>query len=261
MSYEQNFKSHFNNVGIGLRYDFSFSQVGLSAWRSNYTTTLVQSARGSFIYEGKPGRVNVNNRTSVGTAGILVLPFLDLNSNGRRDAGEPKVEGLRVAVNGGRVIQNKRDTTVSILDLEPYSSCFIDMARNSFESGAWQVKKQTVSVVVDPNSVKLVEVPIVVMGEVAGMVYLKEKNKEQAGLGRITVCFYREDSSLVAHVLTEADGFFSFIGLVPGNYTARIDAAQLRKLGMTALPAAIPFHIADSREGDVVDGLEFLLQR
>lgn len=260
VTYERNFKSDFNNIGIGFRYDFSFSQVGLSAWNSNNVTTLIQSARGSLIYDGKSRQLDINNRTSVGTGGVIILAFLDLNNNGHRDAGEPKVSGLQIAANGGRIVVSKRDTTIRILELEPYSHFFIDMSRNNFESVSWQIKHQTVSVVIEPNLVKLIEVPVAVMGEVSGTVYLKEKNK-QMGLSRITLIIYRQDESVAARIQSEEDGFFSYMGLAPGNYTARVDTVQLHTLGMTSLPAVKPFHIAKSMEGDIVDGMEFILQR
>lgn len=252
VSYEQNYRSNFSNVSIGIRYDFSFSQIGLSASRSNEISTLVQSARGSLILGNF---MDVNSRTSVGTGGIVILPFLDLNGNGRRDKGESKVAGLQISVNGGRIIHNKRDTTIRILELEPYSNYFIDMRPSSFDNIAWRIKYPTVSVMIDPNRVKLVEVPVVVVGEVSGQVYLNGK-----GLGRIVVCIYREDNSLAARLLSESDGFFSFSSLAPGNYIARIENAQLLTLGLTASPASIPFHITGNKEGDVVDTLEFRLK-
>jgi hypothetical protein len=108
---------------------------------------------------------------------------------------------------------------------------------------------------IDPNRVKLVEVPVVVVGEVSGQVYLNGK-----GLGRIVVCIYREDNSLAARLLSESDGFFSFSSLAPGNYIARIENEQLLTLGLTASPASIPFRITGNKEGDVVDTLEFRLK-
>ncbi|UZJ63902.1 carboxypeptidase-like regulatory domain-containing protein [Sphingobacterium sp. KU25419] len=260
LSCEQNFKSKFSTVAIGLRYDFSFSQVGFSAIQSNSATTLVQSARGSIIYDGKSGTLDMSNRSSVGTGGITILPYLDLNRNGIRDAEEPKVNGLLIDLNGGCIVKDKRDSTIRILNLEPFSNYFIDMSRNHFENISWQIKNKTVSVLVEPNRIKHVEVAVWVMGEVSGTVYLKAE-KEQTALARISVSFYKNDTLQVAHVLSEADGFFSFTGLGPGNYTAIIDPAQLHKLGMISVPLTVPFHISENKDGDVVDELKFVLQR
>ena len=260
VSYEQNFKSRFTNVGIGLRYDFNFSQVGMSAWHGTQQSMLVESARGSLIYDGKTSYTGFNNRSSVGTGGVVLIPFLDFNGNERRDPGEPKASGLKVNINGGRVLQNKDDTTIRIMNLEPYEHYFIELRKNSFDNIAWRVKKSTISVIIDPNQLKRVEVPVAIMGEVSGAVTLQENDSEK-GLGRITVCFYRPDSTLAAKVQTESDGFFSYLGLPPGAYTARIDPAQLQKLSMMATPEAIPFNISLRLDGDVVDDLKFRLQK
>jgi hypothetical protein len=116
-----------------------------------------------------------------------------------------------------------------------------------------------VSVAIDPNSLKLVEVPVSVAGEVSGMVYVKGKSGSK-GQGRIIVNFYREDKTLAARTLTESDGYFSYLGLAPGNYIVEIDSAQLQKLQLSSAPAGMPVGIKRTTEGDVVDGLEFLLQ-
>ena len=260
LSFENNFNSRSYNMGIGLRYDFSFAQTAFYARKgNNNTATTVQSARGSFIYDKKTSYLGTSNRTSVGKGGIVILPFLDLNANGLHEKGEPKVAGLTFRINGGRVQYNERDTVIRIFDLEPYTNYTVELDRNSFDNIAWQLKKATLSVAIDPNQLKLIEVPVSIAGEASGMVYFNS-DKGQHGLERIIVNFYRNDSILVGHTLTESDGYFSFLGLAPGSYTARIDTAQLHKLNMAASPAVLPFNISGTTDGDVVDGLQFVLE-
>lgn len=109
-----------------------------------------------------------------------------------------------------------------------------------------------------PNQLRLVEVPVCVEGEVSGTVYVRS-DEGRKGLGRMIVSFFNSDSKQVAHTLTEEDGYFSYLGLPPGSYTARIDSAQLNKLHFASAPESIPFTIRMSKDGEVVDGLEFLL--
>jgi hypothetical protein len=196
---------------------------------------------------------------NVGKGGIIFLPFLDINDNGKRDKNEPKVNGLNIRVNGGGIAKNRKDSTIIVLGLEPYINYFVELNANSFEYIAWRIKKKTLNMAINPNQLKLVEIPISVVGEALGMVYIQKEN-EQKGIGRIKVCFYNKDSLLVASTLTEIDGFFSFLGLAPGSYTARIDTAQLRKLHMFASPATLPFDISRTEEGDFVEGINFVLQ-
>jgi len=259
LSYEQNFKSNFSNIELGFRYDFSFAQANFSARRSNNTTTLVQSASGSVMVDAKTNYVEANNRANVGKGGFTLLPFLDMNCDGRHEPNEPKVYGLNLHINGGRIEFNNKDTTIRVFDLEPYSKYLITFEGANFDNIAWQIKKKTLTVAIDPNMFKLIEVPIAVYGEAAGMVYLGVSGG-QKGQGRIIMNFYRKDSGLAGHTLTEADGYFSFLGLVPGEYVARVDTTQLNKLHWTSSPSSIPFTISAGRDGDVADGLEFVLR-
>jgi len=103
------------------------------------------------------------------------------------------------------------------------------------------------------------EIPVAIFGEVTGMVYQKEDSHQQP-LGRIVVCFYRGDRSLAGQAITEADGSFDFSGLAPGSYTAELSSGQLEKLRMTCRPRTLPFKISPKIDGDVAEGLEFILE-
>ena len=257
VSYEKTLVNNNNSsIAIGLRYNFSFAQTFFSVLHSRNTVASTQSANGSLLLDGKTKYLGASNQTHVGKGGFIISPFLDLNCNGRRDAGEPKVFGLNLRISGGRIEHNKRDTTIRIAGLEAYTNCFIELDKTSFDNVAWQIKKPTISVTVEPNNFRLVEVAVAVVGEVSGTVYHID-GKSKKGLGRIIVNIFNSDSVLVAKTLTEADGYFSFMGLAPGQYTARIDAAQLQKLEMES--SLLSFTILSNLDGDVVDGLELTM--
>lgn len=258
--YEKNYKSQFQGIGIGFRYDFSFAQMSFSARRGNNINTLVQSARGSLIYDAATSYIGVNNRTNVGKGGIVIIPFVDLNGNGVRDHDEPKAFGLKAQVSAGRLLYRNADTSILVTDLEAYASYMVKLNTGTFENIAWQVKNKVLSVAVSPNQLRLVEVPVQVVGEVSGMVFLQD-DKGRRGQGRMTVSIYNSRDQLVAQTQTETDGSFSYIGLQPGSYTARMDNHQLEKLHMTASPAAVPFRIIVNNDGYLVEGVEFTLSR
>ena len=259
LSFEQNFTNNIILAELGFRYDFSFAQTGTSVQQSNKKTTLVQYAKGSLISDTKHGYITADNKLNVGKGGITIKPFLDINGNGVRDPGEPGAYGLNLHANGGRVINNIKDTTIRIIGLQPYTSCFIELDPNSFENIAWRLNVKTLSVVVDPNMLKMIEIPVSVAGEASGNVFL-EKDGEKNGLGRIIIGFYNSDNKLVAKTLSEIDGYFGWFGFNPGGYYAMVDTAQIRKLGMTCEPDSIPFTIRAGSEGDYVDGLDFTLR-
>ena len=257
LTYENNFKSNFQSIGLEFHYDFSFAQIGFSARHINNTNTLLQSARGSLLYDANTNHLGFGSISSVGRGGIVLVPFLDLNNNGKRDKGEPKVAGFMVQINGGTMEYNKKDTLIRISNLEGYTNYIIRMVP-TFNNIALLVKKQTISISVTPDQFRLLEIPVSVINEVSGTVSIK-KNGIEKGQGRIIVDFYNSKSVRMGSILTEPDGFFNYSALPPGFYTATIDSAQLHNLKMESYPNTLHFTIVPNKDGDVVDGLTFTL--
>ena len=112
LSYENNFAINLRNIQVGLRYVFPFAQTSASANLSNSNASFVQTARGSLLYDGKTKLYVASNLTGVGKGGIVIRPFLDLNNNGKRDPGEERVSGLSIHMSGGRIEQDKRDSSI-----------------------------------------------------------------------------------------------------------------------------------------------------
>ena len=256
MSYEHNFRSNLNLGEIGLRYDFRFAQTGASVRRSENSTTLVQYARGSLINNTRTGYFGSDNRTNVGRGGISIIPFLDIDADGSWDQGEPKVDGLNIHSSSGRVEYSEKDTIIRILSLEPYTDCFIELDQASFDNISWRLNNRIIKVAVDPNMLKLIELPVSIVGEASGSVMIANKG-EKSGLGRMRVNFYSKDQKLVGSVLSEDDGYFSYFGLTPGLYDVKLDTSQLRKLGMQADTTSVGFRVDTSIEGDYIEGLNF----
>ena len=259
ISWEQNFVHDIRMGEIGLRYDFSFAQAGISARQTNGETNFVQYARGSLINDRPTRWLRADNRTNVGRGGISVIAFLDLNANGVRDTGEPKAPGLNVRSSSGRLERSVKDTTLHITGLEPYVKYYLEIDAGGFENISWRINKKSYAVVADPNMLKLLEIPVMVMGEATGTVTLEEEGRKR-GLGRIIVNFFNSDNIVTGRVLTEEDGYFSYFGLTPGDYSVTVDTAQLGRLNLTSDPASLTFTIKTDLEGDYVEGLDFTLR-
>ena len=259
LSYEQNFRNNLRLAEVGFRYDFSFAQTGVTVRQTDRRTSMIQYARGSLLADRKTKYMGTDNRPNVGRGGIAVVSFLDLNSNGKKDPNEPKAYGLNLHANSGRVEKSDRDTTIRILGLEPYTTCFIELDASSFENVSWRLSKLTYNVAVDPDIIKLIEIPINVVGEADGSV-TRESAGELGGIGRILMIFNNNDSKARSKTLTEDDGYFSFMGLTPGNYTVRIDSLQLKKLGLTSVPDFRTFVVTSTRNGEIIDGLDFVVK-
>lgn len=256
--YEENVRSKTRNVEVSFRYDLPFAQTAASARISDKYVTTTESARGSFAFGSGNGYVHADSRGATGRGGITITPFLDLNNNDIKEDDEPIATGLSVRLNGGRILKLERDSLIRILELEPYASYLLELDDTGFENIAWQLNLKTISVQIDPNQFKKVGIPIKVKGEVNGMIYLK-KGRSSAGLGRIIINIRDEKEKAVTRILSESDGYFNYLGLPPGNYTASPDSAQLNRLGYSSSPGSFDFTISPSVYGDIIDDITFTL--
>lgn len=259
ISYERNFRSNSYSIGAGLRYDLSFGRAGAAFRQYNNVRTITQSAAGSMIFDGKTRLATGTLRTAVGRGGITLRPFLDLNGNGVYDAGEPLVNGLRARVSSGRVAYAPKDTLVRVFELEPWINAFIDISQNNFENAGWTVRYKTLNVLVEPNNMKLIDVPVDVRSEASGTVRINGPDGSVTE-GRIRLCSTRPDGSVAGCATTDADGYYNITGMTPGHYTVQPDQAQLEVLGVKSYPANIELDVRAKIDGDIVDRLDFVLR-
>jgi len=258
LAWENNIRSNYNSVELTLRYDFSFAQTSINTRVSDKYIMTGQNARGSFAFGSGNGRVIVDKRSQLGRAGLTIIPFLDINDNNHREENEPITAGMKMRINGGRVLPDLQDSIVRVLDLEPFVSYLLEFSDTQFDNIAWQIQNKTMSILMDPNQFKLLEIPIKVMGEINGIIYMKTGNKTRVQ-GRIQLNIFNTDGKFIAKTQSESDGYFTFIGLAPGSYYAQIDSAQLSKLKALSQPDRFNFEIFPSENGDIIDNVEFTL--
>lgn len=258
MTYDDYFRTSQKSIEFSFRYDLPFAQTNASVRYGSKILTTTEGARGSLAFGSGNGYIHSDNRSVVGRGGVSIIPFLDINHNSILDEEEQIVFGLDVRINGGRMISRITDSIIRIVELEPYTSYLIEMDNNSFDNIAWQLKHKAMKVYVDPNQFKKIEIPILPMGEINGMVYLKREAGIK-GIGRVLLNIYNENGELVNKIMSEQDGYYTFLGLAPGKYQVKIDPRQIEKLGLVSKPEQTPFEIKPDYNGDIIDGIDFML--
>jgi hypothetical protein len=201
--------------------------------------------------------VKFNNRTSINRGSIKFVPFLDTNNNGKRDSNENPVTGLEVEINGGNTHVNPKQGTTVITGLEPYIEQYVTFNTTSINNIAWRLKNKTLNITLNPNQLKIVEIPFSVVGEVAGMVQYGSNGQ----LGGIKINIYKNGTVFVASILSQPDGYFNFLGLSSGSYSAKIDAIQLQELELQATSKNTEFIIKNGTYGAIIDNLEFKIYK
>jgi len=254
VSYSRNFNYDQFYLQVGLTYELPYSRVGLFSSSSKNQTTFSQSAAGSLTFHPGASYLKFNNTPDLGRGDLKFESFLDLNDNQKRDINEPLVEGMGIRSIGGGIREKTKDGTILFSGLEPYIAHHFILNTSNLNRIAWRVEKETYNITVNPNQLKLVEIPVSVVGEVAGFVY-----DSNGGIGGIQIEIFNEKEELVVSILSQSDGYFSFLGLKSGNYKAQPDRFQLERLDLTEI-APINFKLNNEEDGDIVDNIEFVLK-
>ncbi|MEA4866966.1 hypothetical protein SDC9_69691 [bioreactor metagenome] len=257
-AFERNLLSDFTTIEFGIRFDLSFARFGFIARRNNGAYTLSQSASGSIMVDARNGYLGAGIRGGVSRGGLVIHPYLDVNGNGKKEKDEPRVQGVNVVINGGQTNYVEKDTLIRVTELEPYTDYLVTFDDIKLDNIAWKLRHKTMRISADPNQFKNIYVPVSVLGEAGGMVYVT-RGSSTMGIGRVIINFYRADSTFVGRVLSEEDGYFTRFGFAPGKYFATLDHDQLGKINMTGTPTRINFELEQSIDGDYIDHLEFFL--
>jgi uncharacterized protein (DUF2141 family) len=238
---------------LSLRYEFGFMQSALGVSHDGATTASTQALRGSIGIDADHGTFLTQAKSMLRRGGLAVQAFLDVNGNGARDAGERLVRGVDVRADGGRIISDMDDSLTRIVDLEGYRSYHVEVSAAAFENVSWQVREKQYDVEVPPNQFVTLLVPVTVAGEVTGRL-VPDSTLARRSIGGYIVRFVDSSGMTAATVITERDGAFYYLGLVPGKYSVALEEEQASKLGVEAIP--VFFVIRASDDGDIVDGVD-----
>ncbi len=257
--YQNNNMDNDQLIALSFRYDLPFAKTNGTTSFYNGNVSISESAQGSLAFKENKKGLYINNNPAVSKGGIALYPFLDLNQNGVFDSNEHIVMINSPKILGGQPIFSKKDSIIRIPNLIEFSNYIIEFSDDNLENITWRFKNKKYQVLIDPNQFKRIDIPIISVGEVNGMVFLNQENSTK-GIGRILVKFYtKSNSKVVAEVLSESDGYFSYMGLHQGDYFASIDSTQLSNLDLTTNPLKMEFSIKMLEEGDIVGDLNFVL--
>jgi hypothetical protein len=259
-SYERGIESKTNNYTLNLNYMLPFSSFSLSSSYNDRLLSLSEAASGSMSLDANNGSIHTSNNSAMGKGGLLLYPFLDLNGNSKLDKGEKKVFLSSVNVSGAKATISKKDSIVRVLDLNAFVNYIFKFSDNHLDNIAWRFKHKTYKIFVDPNQYKRVFIPVISVGEISGIVFLR-KDENIQGQGRVLIQIFDEKGTKITETLSEFDGYYSYLGLKPGKYTVRVDEKQLKNLNYKALPKVHQVTIKVSEYGDIVDGLDFTLSK
>jgi len=167
---------------------------------------------------------------------VAARVFLDENGNGKRDDEEAFLENVRFRIgDGGRLSHGATDSNgyALISRLRHWQPTDIGVAEQSIEDPAWVPASEGLSVVPRPGHIEEIEFAVIVTGEIDGTISVRQQDGLRPAAG-VELELVDDDGNVVMREKSAFDGFYLFSKVPFGEYTVRVSAAQLDRLGATA---------------------------
>lgn len=256
---ESRFDRPARYMRAGFRYDFSVFRMNTAINASQTSSVITSTLSGNIIYDNDPSFIEFSRHSNLGRGGIAFSAFLDLNGNQLRDSNEPLLERPQVTQVGGGGRRVLKDSLVTYLGLEPFRYFDFKIDEKSLGYIAWKIVKPSMRIMAEPNHIRHIEIPVIPVGEIFGNIQ-KPGGKGANGNGSVRLTIYNHNGQMVTTFLADQHGDFNYLGLLPGEYTIAPDAAQLERLRWKSQPDRIAFEINPDPEGDIISGLDFILE-
>jgi hypothetical protein len=215
-----------------------------------------QFVQGSVLYDPARRQVSFASGPSLERAGISGRVFLDANGDGRWQAGEQTLHGVRVRA-GFVTALSDSSGRYRIWDLPAFEPVLVAVDSSTLVSPLWMPAYNSVSVETGPNRFRSLDIPIVPGGVIEGRV-VRQGVDSTAPVAGARLLLRRQGSSQTVRLVTFSDGGFYLLGVKPGAYELAMDPAVLARMGLAS--RAIEFTVPSSPDGATVDGLELFLE-
>lgn len=258
LSYERNELTGSDLISVTVDVFTDFLGLTSRVSRSDNQTRWNQLQRGSIQYDHAARNVRFERRNQVGYGAAVVRPYLDRNYNGEYDASDEYLPGLRAKIEGVGGQPTGKDRVYYYDRLRAYDNYLVQIDEYSLDNPLLKPTHENFRVAVSPNMVTEIRVPIVMAGEINGGVK-RETELGKVGVGGVRVLLYNLSKETVTEVTSFNDGEFYYLGLIPGQYRAYVDPAQLEQYGYHSIPAQIEFEVAPIEGGAVVNDINFVL--
>ena len=255
----QSMTPNVTTVAAGYNRNFGSFGMGVNARYSSTGEVAIGVQLFMAIgHDPRSGNWTRNWQPMAAAGAVSARAFVDANMNGVFDIGEEPVEGAGFIMNGGsrHPVRTNADGVAYMSHMTPRQFADVALDTGTLEDPQWQAAIPGVRVLPRPGKVVLVDFPVVMTSEIDGTVYLEEDGKTR-GIGNAVLELVNERGEVVATQRSAADGYYIVPAVLPGRYTLRLAAEQLRSLGLEA-NTSHPINM--KADGDYVNGIDFTLR-
>jgi len=219
---------------------------------------LCQDISGSLSFDDKRGKIISSDRRQVGRAAVSVVMFEDSNENGHYDEGEIIVPSKAIRLDHAASMELTPEGILYISRLVGYRTYHAEVVKELLPDPVLAPVMSRFSFIAVPNRYKNIEIPLYHTGVIEGKVTLCEKQRNR-NIGGVRLIIKGINNNYEKIIKTFSDGTFYLSGVLPGEYSLKVDPVQLEFLTSVCLPRQINFKVRRTSEGDFTDKLNFKL--
>lgn len=236
-----------------------FDQVALGlngSWADDGAARAFLSLSFALAREPRTGDWSMKSRPVAENGSVSARVYLDNDFNGTFGPDDTPIEGALFDVGRGISKEGSNEEGVVLLTgLAPWNDVNVVLPPQGLEDPYWVPKVEGYTIKSRPGATTLTDFPVVVTGEVDGVVYLQQGG-ESFEVADVALQLLDESGEIVSEVRSAFDGFFLFESVTPGRYTVRVDAEQMTRLNMVADEAKA---VEIEGDGTIVSGVQFKL--
>lgn len=243
--------------GAGVSKRFRLASVGFTTeYATDDSAIALLTVSFGLGREPRSGSWRGSAQPMAAKGTVSARAFLDNDLDGAFGEGDVPLEGVRFDTSRGLPLATTdSDGVVLLTGLPVHEPVDIFLPTRGLEDPYWAPQPEGYSVTLRPGRPAVADFPIITTGEVDGVVYL-ERDGVRREVAEVAVQLVDASGNVVDTVETAFDGFYLFDSMMPGQYTVRVDPAQLARLNMTGSQAR---NAAIGGGGTIVSNVTFTL--
>jgi hypothetical protein len=179
-------------------------------------------------------RFRIQGESGASQGAVSARVFLDADNDGRFGPGDSPLPGVRFEADAAALAAMTGDDGLAWVRVPPYRPVSLSVAEESLADPAWFPGRSGVSLIPRPGVAWAADFPVVITGEIEGIVFLREGGSRREA-SNVRVQLVDVQGTVVQESRSQFDGFYLFERVLPGRYSIRIDPAQLERLRLTAV--------------------------
>ncbi|MEN8195054.1 MAG: carboxypeptidase-like regulatory domain-containing protein [Pseudomonadota bacterium] len=246
-------------LSAALSHRFDIAALGVNGtWGDDGSASAFLTLSFAFGREPRTGDWGMYSDAVADDGAVSARVFLDNDLDGEYGPDDTPVEGAMFDTGRGLIRETTNEDGVLLLTgLPAWRDVDVVIPPQGLEDPYWSPKSDGLTVKTRPGTASLVDFPVIVTGEIDGMVYARQGGA-MLEVADVAMELVDEEGKMVAETRSAFDGFFLFELVNPGRYTVQVSPDQLRRLGMASTESKSVEILGD---GTIAGGLQFTLVR